>query len=301
MNISTYKKFEERIKKENIKLFAYEVIKGDETVYKKYFEGHAENELFRLYSVTKSFVSLAIGFLLQDNVIKLDDKIIDYFPEYVNENTHEFLKALTIRQMLMMSTCHYKTTYKRVNEQDFTKTFFTVTPEREPGGKFSYDTSSSHTLGRLVEKLTNKNLLDFLRDKCLDKIGFSKEAYMLKDPVGTSDGGSGLYATLDDLSKLSILIKNDGLFNGKQLINREYLNSATSLQIKTENQKIPEQNLGYGYFFWVARNNGICMYGMGGQLALIFKEKNLIFTCTGDCEDSLQKLYDIFYDTIYKE
>ena len=90
---------------------------------------------------------------------------------------------MTIRQMLTMSTCHASTTYKRYSGKDWTESFFRVEPDHPAGTLFSYDTSSSHTLAALVEKLTGMKMLDYLRTKALDKIDFSKEAYLEKETI----------------------------------------------------------------------------------------------------------------------
>ena len=94
-----------------------------------------------------------------------------------------------------MRTCHDKTTYKAPGVTDWVASFFTVPPTHVPGTNFSYDTSSTHTLGALIEKLSGMDLLSYLRFKFLDEIGFSANAYILKDPNGVSMGGSGLCAT----------------------------------------------------------------------------------------------------------
>ncbi len=43
-----------------------------------------------------------------------------------------------------------------------------------PGTNFSYDTGSTHVLGALAEKLSGMKLLDYLRSKVLDELGFLK-------------------------------------------------------------------------------------------------------------------------------
>ena len=154
-----------------------------------------------MFSVTKSFTSIAIGLLQEEGRLSLDDSIVKFFPEYVPDTSeaHPWLLATTIRDMLSMRSCHASTTYDKFSSKtDWVKSFFTVAPTHKPGTVFHYDTSSSHTLCALVEKLTGMKMLDYLRNKVLNEIGFSKEAYCLTDGFGVSMGGSGLMATSRD-------------------------------------------------------------------------------------------------------
>ena len=105
------------------------------------------------------------------------------------------LARLTIRDMLRMATPYNGTTYKRRPTKDWVGSFFTARTDHEPGSFFCYDTSSSHTLCALVEKRMGRPLLDVLRREALDAIGFSEQSYCIRDPMGISQGGSGLMAT----------------------------------------------------------------------------------------------------------
>lgn len=99
--------------------------------------------------------SITIGLLLRDNRIALEDYICDYFLDKLpEEGTHPWIKAMTIRHLLTMSTAHASTTYKRYDGDDWVKSFFVVEPDYPPGTKFSYDTSSSHVLAALVERVS---------------------------------------------------------------------------------------------------------------------------------------------------
>lgn len=256
----------------------------------------------RMFSQTKSLVSLAIGCLQNEGKLQLDDTIVSYFPEYVPAHPHPFLMEMTIRHMLTMRTCHMTTTYKKDLTKNWVESFFTTIPDHKPGTIFNYDTSSTHTLCALVEKLTGKKLLEYLREKCLDEIGFSKEAYIIPDPFGVSMGGSGLMALPMDMMRLGMLIMNHGRWNDKQLIPEEYLNEATALQVPTiAKGPIPEESQGYGYQFWKLSRDGYVMYGMGGQLVICLPKYQLICVTTADTmrrSGGNQVIYDSLYETI---
>lgn len=172
-----------------VRIHGYMLLSGDRILREKYYGGYHKDSLHRMYSIAKTFVALAVGLLVKDGLVTLEDRICDYFPEKLPEDgPHPWCAEMTIRDMLSMRTCHGSTTYKKYPGGDWTESFFRVTPDHVPGTVFSYDTSSSHVLGALVEKLTGKKLLDYMREKLLNDLGFSKEAYILEDPVGVSQG-----------------------------------------------------------------------------------------------------------------
>lgn len=253
------------------------------TIKEAYGAPYGKSDLHRMFSITKSFCSIAIGFLCADGKLTLEDRIVDYFPEYCSDQTHPWLKEMTIRHMLSMETCHTSTTYKIHSHNNWVESFFITPPSHRSGQIFLYDTSSSHTLAALVKKLTGKRVLDYLREKCLDKIGFSREAYIINDPFGDEMGGSGLMALPSDLLKLGRYCMETILHGQGEFA--DYLKEAVSFQVPTVHfgQTFDEQQ-GYGYQFWRIQN-GFAMYGMGGQYVLFYPEQNLVFVVTADTQN----------------
>ena len=296
--------FKDFLKSAEIPMHGIMIAKDDKVLYEAYAPGFDKDTLHRMYSITKSFVAIAISFLIDEGKISLDDHIVDYFPEKVPADCHEYIKAITIRNMLTMRTAHVRTTYKLSNDKDYVRTFFTAVPNHYPGTFFAYDTSSTHVLCALVEKLTGKELLAYMREKMLDDIGFSKEAYTLKDPMGITMGGSGLMAKTSDILKFMTVIMNDGMYGGKQYISKEFLKEALTKQ--SDNYAIMstiEEMSGYGYQFWMTRHDGYVCYGMGGQLRLVIPDKKIILATTADTQGrqgGVELIYDAFYTTVYK-
>ena len=294
--------FIRRCHERNIPIHGFMAVKDDKVIAEEYFRPYTAESLHRMFSVAKSFTALATGCLAADGKIGLDDCICDYFPEYTGEQTHPWIKEMTIRQMLMMATCHSKTTYRRFEEDDWCESFFKVRPDHRPGTLFAYDTSAAHVLSALVEKQTGMKLLDYMREKFLDKRGFSKEAYFIKDPKGTSQGGSGLMCTLRDVVKVGCLVMNGGKFGDEQLLPETFMHEAVIKQIDTGSFEGIDKNRGYGYYFWRTRHGGFSMYGMGGQFVFMFPELKFVFAMMADTQGVAggeQMLIDIFYDTFY--
>ena len=286
-----------------ISMHSFLLCKDDCLVAEGYYAPVKKNDLHRMFSVTKSFVSIAIGLLQEEGRLSLDDSIVKFFPEYVPNTyeAHPWLLATTIRDMLSMRSCHASTTYDKFSSKtDWVKSFFTVAPTHKPGTVFHYDTSATHTLCALVEKLTGMKMLDYLRNKVLNEIGFSKEAYCLTDGFGVSMGGSGLMATSRDFMLFALLILNNGKSNGKQYISADYIKESTSFQTATcVTGPVPSESQGYGLQFWIGEHNSIVCYGMGGQLAILLPEYNTAIVTTADTQ-GYQGGNQVIYDAIFR-
>ena len=247
----------------------------------------------RMYSVSKSVVSLAIGLLMDEGRLSLDDPIVRYFPEWVDERTPAMLREVTLRHMLTMSTCYDRAQYSPLGDEDWTKPFFYGEPTHPAGTLFHYDTSASQVMCALVERLTGERILSFMQRRLFDRIGMDGEKRWLTDRAGTSQGGTGLMMTLRDYAKLADFCMSDG----RGILSGGYLRAATGWQIATDERSAPEERHGYGYQFWRMRE-GFYMYGLGGQMALCLPEQQLALCTTADMmlsSTGVQPIFDAFF------
>ncbi len=305
-------RLEELFRQQRVHIHGYMLLGGRKILAERYYAPYGQSDNHRMYSITKSFVALAVGLLVKNGLVGMEDKICRYFPEYLSEGEpHPWCARLTIREMLSMRTCYANTTYKDYDGDDWTESFFRVRPDHISGTVFSYDTSSAHVLGALVEKLTGMKLLDYLRREAFDKLGFSRQAYIMEDKMGVSQGGSGLMSTLRDVAVVAYLCNHFGILDGEELLPFDFMREALSNLVPTDMQPTLDEQCGYGYFFWMPRTrredqlgpeDGFVMYGMGGQLAVCFPKLDFCYLTMADTIGNpagLQILYDSFYQTIY--
>ncbi|MCL1801676.1 MAG: beta-lactamase family protein [Promicromonosporaceae bacterium] len=266
------------VQREKLPIHSIAIAKGEQTLLEAYYAPIGPDSLQRMFSITKSFTAAAILLLIVDRQVQLTDPIINYFPEYAPVSPHPWLSALTIGDLLTMRTQHRVTPYKSNPERDWVENFLATEPTQPPGQLFGYDTGASHVLGALVEKLTGKSILNFLRDSGLSDFGFSTEAYIIADPHGIPLGGSGLMAKTGDLIAFGrYLLAARGEF-------RELLNEATQIQASVPFSGIQEINgTGYGYHFWTVPN-GYLAHGMGGQFLLVRPNSGVIVAITADTQ-----------------
>lgn len=296
-------RFIKRLATKNVPMHSVLLFHKDYLITEGYYAPYTADTLHRMFSISKSFSSIAVGLLEGEGKLSLSDYICDFFPEYVSENTHPWIRQMTIRDMLMMRTCHAATTYKIDLQSDWVESFFTIPPTHPSGKFFHYDTSSAHTLCALVERLSGMDMLSYLKEK-LAPLGLSEESYMIKDPFGVSMGGSGLVAKPIDLLKFGYLLMHQGKLpkTGEQLIPADYVREATSNLIPTvATAPLPSESCGYGYQIWQNEKGGFVCYGMGGQLIIVLPEYELICVTTADTQGMAggnQLIYDALYEEI---
>ncbi len=287
------------------------IARGGKIAFETYWKPFHKDFLHRMYSVTKSFVALAVGFLEQDGLVNLDDPISKYFPEEIKDQPDENMRNQTIRHMLMMSTAKVeKYWFDKPVHPDRVKFYFENDNVSRPSGTiYNYDSMGSFVVGAMVERITGKSLMEYLREKFMDEIGVSKEAYMLKCPGGHSWSDSALVCKPMDLMKVAQFTLNGGKWNGKQLLNEEFVRTATSCLVANNVWGDEEFSaLGYGYYFWRTKRNSYFFNGMGCQFAICSPDKDLIFVYNADNQGKdyakrviIENYFNIIYDSITED
>ena len=316
--------FIKRLERQGQVMHSCLILREGKLLTEAYWGPYDEESNHRIYSASKSFVSVAIGFLIDEGRLRLDTLVAPLFPEKIHEDgPHPYIAAMTVEHLLTMSSPHAKSTYKQMADTDWVRTFLNYQPTRMPGMVFAYDTSASVTLTAIVELLSGQSLMDYLYGKLFVRIGFSESAFVLKTPLGMtpeelagnptwrevqenpeglSHGGSAIICTPRDFARFGLFCLNMGQHAGNQLLSRGYMEAATSRQIPTNvglGMNV-ESRQGYGYQFWRTRNNGFCLWGMGGQFALCLPDHDLLIVATGDNQPSASAYQD-FFDAVWEE
>lgn len=271
--------FLNRIDAERINMHGFLLARHGRIAAEGYWAPWSSDRKHRMYSISKSFVSLAVGMMIDEGKLTLDDRVADYFSDKLPEKLHPWIAASTVRDLLRMSTAHSRTSYTR-DDPDWVWTFFNRPPSHPPGTIFSYDTAATVVLTATVERLAGMPFLDYMRPRFLDRIGFSADAYCIRTPEGVSWGGSGVICTLRDLAKVALTCMNGGLWGEERVLPENYVRAATAKQI----DNALRGNVGYGYQIWRDKENGFSFRGMGSQYAICFPDKEFLFTCISDTQ-----------------
>ena len=288
--------FLQRIDAERIGMHGFLLVRRNRIAAEGYWAPWSADRKHRMYSVSKSFVALAVGIMIDEGKLTLDDRVANYFPDKVPETLHPWLAASTVRDLLTMSTAHSSTSYTR-DDPDWVWTFFNRPPSHPPGTIFSYDTAATVVLTATVERLADMPFLDYMRPRFLDRIGFSADAWCIRTPEGISWGGSGVICTLRDLAKVALACINGGMWGDERLLPEEYVRAATAKQI----DNAIRGGSGYGYQIWRERENGFSFRGMGSQYAICFPDKEFLFTCIADTQGAPagSAIPDVMWEELY--
>lgn len=290
---------------EENRLFTHDIIiaKGNDIIFEKYWEPFDENFLHRQYSITKSIVALAVGFAIQDGLVDIDAPISKYFPEEAKLAKSELIKNQTIREMLTMSTALIPENWFSASCTDRVAFYFenaNIDNKRPAGTIYRYDSSGSFVVSAMVERVTGKKLMDYMREKCFDKIGVSKEATCLTCPGGHSWGDSALICTPRDMLRIARFTMNYGKWNGEQLLNEEFVRTATSRLVDNNIGSVYSFNTqGYGYYFFRSYDNTFFFSGMGCQFAICSPDKDIILIYNSDNQGN-QMAASVIFDSFFR-
>ena len=229
-----------------------------------------------VFSLSKSFTSTAVGFLVDEGKLSVEDHIIDFFPDKLPDEVPENLKKMQIKHLLSMNTGHESCVKTKIqDEDDAVRAFLRQPVPYEPGTHFSYNTGGTCMLDAIVEKVSGKKLIDFLTEKLFVPLGIAGHRFnYLYD--GTSDGGSGFHVSCDDIAKVGLLYLNKGNWNGKQILSEKWVNEATHMVSDNSGWGGPDWCAGYGYQFWMNSRGGFRGDGAGGQLCYVIPEQDMV-------------------------
>jgi len=251
----------------------------------------------RIYSSSKSFTAVAIGILAGDGALSLDDRAVDFFPEYAAKcaPVHPYTARTTVRDLLKMTTSFNVPNYGEFD--DWTEAFFRLPAAHLPGQSFRYDTMATVMLCMIVRRVAGVEFMELLQTRLFDPAGMSENLQCIQTPCGHDWGGSGVLCTTRDFAKFAYICMHEGRWGSEQLIPADFIRAATSRLVDTTvSLNDPEHQFGYGYQFWRTRFGFACR-GMGSQLALCVPENDLILITTADTQ-SIARGDSMIYDAL---
>lgn len=251
-----------------------------------------------LFSLSKSFVSVAVGCLREEGKLKLTDKLVSFFPEYADRVRDPKMDRMELRHLLMMGAGHgrhYEEYLFRAAEKDPAELFLGSELEFEPGTHFQYNSSATYMLASVVRKVSGENVREYLMPRLFDPLGIQPGIWE-NSCTGTNLGGWGFYLKTEDIAKFAQLILEGGKFGGKQLIPEDYIREASSMQNDNSMNQNPDWKCGYGYQFWISqhgfRGDGAC-----GQYALILPEQDMAIATTAGLRN-MQDILTVIWENL---
>ena len=274
------------------------IIKDGIVSYEKYFKGCTAESRVHVYSVTKSVISILLGIALDKGYIKnIEEKVLDYFPEYKVKRGEKKIQNITLRDMLTM-TAPYKYRLfapyiKYFTSSDWVEFSLDLLGGRGKVGTFRYaPLIGPDILSGILVRATGQSVLEFVAENLFEPLGIkvennllfeSKEEQMAfnqstdtsgwaVDPTGIHAAGWGLTLTPMDMAKIGQLYLNGGMWEGKRIVSSKWVEDST-----IEHSRWKKENLPYGYLWWV-NEDGYAAMGDGGNIIYVNTKKKLVIS-----------------------
>ncbi len=286
---------------EKHELHSIMVLRHGKVIAEAWSNPYAKNLKHTMYSVSKSWTSTAIGFLVDEGKLKVDDKVINFFPENQDIKTNKHLNDLRVKDLLMMAAGHSVEPIRGVVafSDNWVRGFLSAKTDYEPGTHFLYNTLATYLLSAIVQKVSGEKTLDYLEQKLLKPLNIQQIDWET-DPKGINVGGWGIRVKTEDMAKLGQFYLQKGKWHGKQLLSEKWISEATSKQIEQEpNARQSKKDSsdwlqGYGYQFWRCRNGAFRADGAFGQYIVVFPEKDAVAIITSESMDLQDDLNNIW-------
>jgi CubicO group peptidase (beta-lactamase class C family) len=288
------------------------IVKDGCLVFEEYFYHYYQGNRHTLASVTKSITSLLVGLAIDQGYLSgVDEKILDYFPEYLPlQQSDERVESITIEDLLTMrhgwecdewdpASITYRMKDFDLKHPDLIEATLELPIETDPGTHFSYCTPSTVVLGGVLQKAIGMKIAKYARENLFNPLDI-KTATWISAAGGWTQTGAGMEMLPRDMAKIGLLVLQNGNWNGKQIISENWIQLSTQEHVSLEPDQ-PSWGRGYGYLWRLGDVRIIgtpvqSIYGIGGwqQVIAIFPDLDMVVVINGgDYEEHLGQPFEI--------
>ena len=235
------------------------------------------------HSMCKSITGMAIGMLIEEGKLKLNENIYDIFSDHMNAFSKIFRPVITVENLLTMTSGVTFNESGIVSGNDWLGSFLNASVNGKPGTEFQYNSLNTYVLSAIVTKRTGETLTEYLTPRLFGPLGITKY-YWETCPKGITKGGWGLFLCAEDMAKLGQLYLQRGKWNGQQLVSEYWIEISTARHLKTQNG-----TYGYGYQLWMEQRPGSFEYnGMLGQNVIIYPDMDMVLVTNAGNKEMFQ-------------
>ncbi len=282
------------------------VIRKGYVVYERYYNGCGPLDVHNVASITKSVISALVGIAIDAGFIRsIDQKVLEFFPEYIPDSEDILKRTITLRHLLTM-TAPFPFSWKEGNkrgqepfdrlrrQRNWVAYILNLLGQGGQPGKFQYYTAGIHLLSAIITRTTGMCAREFANEQLFGPLGMrvipdqkqsfgledvfsNKSTGWIKDPDGNSSGGFGLTLTLMDMARFGFLYLNKGRWDTRQIIPEKWIDESINPSVHLDLEGIGYN--GYGYLWWLREDNGISSFsamGDGGNVICCVPEKDLV-------------------------
>lgn len=248
-----------------------------------------EEKLHELRSCSKLLVAIAIGIAIDKKMLTLDTKVYPILKKLVdikNENNIEKIKKWDIKTLLTHTTGYKEMimTAKEIKEKNLDinnilNYVLNVDIPYQVGTKFVYNNVEPFILSVFFQEKFKIKLSDFINENIFKKIDIKK--YQWDDYGKYCPGCTGLFLKHSDFHKIGKLLLNEGVYNGIQVVSKNWINMMCSLKFEISSvykTKVALPMLGAGYYIFISKEGYVFRNGSNGQYIILNRDNNLLIT-----------------------
>jgi CubicO group peptidase (beta-lactamase class C family) len=235
--------------------------------------------IYNIQSCTKSVTAIIAGIAVEDGLITdLDEKLFDIFPGHFDQDISK--RSITIKDALTMRTglefnnsIHTQHLYQHKGSSiEYVLSRKKIHPS---GTVMNYNDGAPHLVSKVIESKTGMSMEEYAAQKLFKPLNIAEWKWE-RSKDGTTYGAFSLYLKPRDFGKIGQLLLKKGNWQGQQIIDGQYLEEATGIQVSANFNNEP-----YGYYFWILpADSAYAAYGHGGQFLLVAPEKDLVVVYT---------------------
>lgn len=286
--------FVNAVESAKLNLHSYMVVRHGNVVAGGWWAPYSPESKHSLYSLSKSFTSTAVGLAVAEGRLRLDDKVISFFPDDVPAVVSPNLAAMRVKDLLMMGSGHAEcallNAHVSIDTKNWVKAVLAQPVVYPPGTHFVYNNGATFLLSAIVQKVTGQTVFDFLTPRLFRPLGIEGADWEV-NPAGINNGAWGLRVRTEDIAKLGQLYLQKGVWNGKQILPESWVDAATSKQIEnsapgdTSARENSEWAQGYCYQFWRCRHDSFRGDGAYGQFCIVLPKEDAVIAMTSETND----------------
>ena len=263
-----------------------------------YSSGHRQ----QLYSLSKSFTGTAIGLAIAEGLLSVEDNVLRFFPGEEPGEISENLRMLKVKHLLSMSVGQPKDAILLLENspkgESWAKTFLSLPIDFAPGSQFLYNSGASYMLSAIITKLTGQSAHQYLQKRFYEPLHITGATWT-QNAEGINMGASHLRIRTEDIAKLGLLYVQNGKWNGKQILSRDWVAVATAKQMESGHYN-NSWGYGYGYQFWLNPPGGYRADGAYGQYSMVFPAQDTVVAITSESVDKAVTM-QLVWDKLFPE
>lgn len=282
-----------RLEREGLDAHSFVLARGGKVFAEGSWSPYRPETRHMLFSLSKSFTSVACLFAVEEGLLRLDEKVGDIFPDKLPPSASENLLAMTLQDLLTMAAGHEPETML-YGETDWEAAFLKHPVPHLPGTKFVYNTPATYMAGAAVQKRSGQSLVEYLTPRLFQPLGIDG-THWETCPRGLNTAGYGLSITVEDIAKFGVFLLQQGEWEGRRLLPAEAIRLATRRHIGNGDDPQNDWNQGYGFQFWMCRHGAYRGDGAFGQFCVVHPGTGFtaaINSGTSDLQGVLNALYE---------